>query len=321
MYHRWKNSERVGARRSDTSFCYEILTTNFPFTVLENALRTNFAYVNVSIVLSPDLRQPPFHLASVGIGGDPLIFEYGDNAYLLPLVDRSRVYDLIPIIRHIPRYEHKEFFAAGAGLGPFAWINQANEGVFNLKVEGNGAVNNQNHVIRTIANRTAIELRRVPTADTTVSILGNVFVSEGRTDRVLKVVARQRTGTANFINAMRVGLTQAYAQHPVVALGGVFAVNTGTTHVHVVDDFSPTPINPGPDFSNWLTFHDLPAPIVNVGNLVSRQGDFGLRFQHFHGYNPATNYGGHYEFDTTPNTVEYEGYFNVANRVLVVDKN
>ncbi len=71
--------------------------------------------MNVEVVYSPDLRNAPFHLASAGIGGDPLIFEYGDNAYLLPLVDRSRVYDLIPIIRHIPRYEHKEFFAAGAG--------------------------------------------------------------------------------------------------------------------------------------------------------------------------------------------------------------
>lgn len=288
--------------------------------VLENALRTNFAYVNVEVVYSPDLRQAPFHLASAGIGGDPLIFEYGDNAYLLPLVDRSRVYDLIPIIRHIPRYEHKEFFAAGAGLGPFQWINQANEGVFNLKVQGNGVVINENHVIRTIANRTAIELRRVPSSDTTVSILGNVFVSEGRTDRVLRVVARTRTGTANFINAMRTGLTQAYAQNAVVALGGVFVVNRGTTHVHVVDDFSPTPLI-GADFFNWLTFHDLPAPTVNVGNLVSRQGDFGLRLQHFHGYSPSTNYGGHYEFDTTPDIVEYEGYFNVAHRVLVVDKN
>lgn len=292
----------------------------FPL-VLENALRTNFAYVSVEVVLSPDLRQPPFHLASVGIGGDPLIFEYGDNAYLLPLADRSRVYDLIPIIRHIPRYEHKEFFAAGAGLGPFQWINQANEGVFNLKVQGNGVVYNENHIIRTINNRTGIELRRVPATDTTVSILGNVFVSEGRTDRVLRVVARNRIGTANFINAMRVGLTQAYpAPAPVVALGGVFAVTRGTTHVHVVDDFSPTPLV-GADFFNWLTFHDLPVPVVNVGNLVSRAGDLGLRLQHFHGYSPSTNYGGHYEFDTTPDIVEYEGYFNVVNRVIVVDKN
>lgn len=297
------------------------LTKFFFPLVLENALRTNFAYATVEVVYSPDLTRPPFHLASVGIGGDPLVFEYGDNSFLLPLVDRSRVYDLIPIIRRINRYEHKEFFATGAGLGPFQFINQANEGVFNLKVQGNGVVYNENHVIRTIANRTAIELRRVPATDTTVSILGNVFVSEGRTDRVLRVVARNRTGTANFINTMRVGLTQAYAQTAVVALGGVFVVNRGTTRVHVVDDFSPTPINPGPDFTNWLTFHDLPAPLVNVGNLVSRQGDLGLRFQHFHCYYPSTQYGGHYEFDTTPATVEYEGYFNVANRVLVVDKN
>lgn len=299
--------------------CTEIAESQPFILVLENALRTNFAYVSVDVVFSPDLRQAPYYLASAGISGDPLIFEYGDNAYLLPLVDRSRVYDLIPIIRHIPRYEHKEFYAAGAGLGPFHWINQANEGVFNLKVQGNGFVINENHVIRTINNRTAIQLHRVPAGETTVSILGNVFVSEGRTDQVIRVRVRSRTGPANFINTMRQGLTQHYANTGVVALGGVFAVIRGTTHVHVVDDFSPTPLF-GPDFFNWLTFHDLPSQVVYVGNLVSRTGDLGLRLQHFHGYTRNTNHGGHYEFDTTPDIVEYEGYFTIANRVLVVDK-
>lgn len=71
--------------------------------------------MSVEVVDSPDLTEEPFYLASSGIGGDPLIIEYGNDNYLLPLVDKSKVYDLIPTIRQISSYKEKDFFACGAG--------------------------------------------------------------------------------------------------------------------------------------------------------------------------------------------------------------
>ena len=44
-----------------------------------------------------------------------------------------------------------------------------------------------------------------------------------------------------------------------------------------------------------------------------------LRIAHTHCYSEHGE-GGHYHYDTTPNTVEYEGYFVVADRLCRVDR-
>lgn len=81
--------------------------------VLENGLKTNFAEASVQIVDCPDLSQCPFHLAAPGLGGDGTIVEFGGPPYLLPLVDKSKVYDLVPLLRNIGGYHSKEFFTCG----------------------------------------------------------------------------------------------------------------------------------------------------------------------------------------------------------------
>ena len=37
-----------------------------------------------------------------------------------------------------------------------------------------------------------------------------------------------------------------------------------------------------------------------------------LRIEHTHGLNVEKGQGGHYHYDTTPEVVEYHGYFNLA---------
>lgn len=274
------------------------------------------------MVDNPNLREPPFSLVSSGIGGDPLIIEYGNDDYLLPLVDRSKVYDMVPIIRKIDSYKEKDFFACGAGAGAFELINQNCEGIFNLKVYSNGSMENEGHVVRTKGS--GMEVLKVPTNETRASLLGNFFVTEGKAGKVLKVLAKNRTGEENFISAMRLALTEKYSEE-VVGLGGAFVMKQGRAHVHVMDDFSLTPIDTSEnldELNNWLTFHEISAPFVALGNFVSSQlpDDFKLRFHHFHCYSDH-NEGGHYHYDTTPEAAEYEGYFNVAERIILVDKN
>lgn len=287
-------------------------------SVLENALNKNFDFVSVEVVDSPDLTKEPFNLASPGISGDPLIFEYGNDDFLLPLVDRTKVYDLIPTVRQIPSYNEKSFFAAGAGAGPFDWLQQNSEGIYNLMVYQNGSVTNENHVVRTVA-ADGIEVLKVPSNETRASLLGNIFLTEGSAGKVLKVVSRNRTGAENFISAMRKGLTEHYTSDQVVGLGGAFVMKTGNAFVHVMDDFSETPIHTAEDLNNWLTFHQIEGPLIALGDFVSQETDFKLRLQHFHCYSNH-NHGGHYHYDTTRDIVEYEGYFNVVNRIIIVDK-
>lgn len=289
------------------------------FSVLEVALKKNFDDVTVQIVDNPDFTQEPFNLASSGISGDPTIIEYGNDKYLLPIVDKSKVYDLIPTIREIDTYKNKSFFAAGAGAGPFEWLDQNCEGVFNMKVWQNGTLENSNHIAKTTPDG-KVEVMKVPQNETRAALLGNVFLTEGINGKVLKVTAKNRTGEENFISAMRVGLTEKYGEDKVVGLGGFFYMKAGNFNIHVMDKFSETPLNTDEELNSWLTFHDMPAPMIALGNFVSDPTDFKLRPQHFHCFS-KTNNGGHYHYDTTPEIVEYEGYFSVAERIIIVDKN
>lgn len=278
----------------------------------------NFDFVTVEVVDCPNLTEEPFYLASPGIGGDALIIEYGNDDYLLPLVDKTKVYDLIPTIRRIDSFKEKDFFACGAGAGPFDWLQQNSEGIYNLMVYQNGSVVNENHVVRTVGHD--IEVLKVSHDETRAALLGNIFVTEGNAGKVLKVVSRNRTGGENFISAMRKGLSDHYSEDQVVGLGGAFVMKTGSAYVHVMDDFSETPIYTTEELNNWLTFHTVQGPLIALGDFVSQETDFKLRLQHFHSYS-RHNQGGHYHFDTTPEIVEYEGYFNVVDRIIIVDKN
>lgn len=87
-----------------------------------------------------------------------------------------------------------------------------------------------------------------------------------------------------------------------------------------MDDFSKTPLCNVRDLNNWLHFYDMSAPLVNVGTFVSVETELDLRVQHFHSFGDGHGEGGHYHIDTTPDSVEYLGYFNVADKLYRVDQ-
>lgn len=285
--------------------------------VLEESLKKNFAQVSVEIVDCPDLTKDPFYLASSGLVGDGTIIEYGNTKYLLPLPDKSKVYDLITSIRRIDGFKEKDFFVCGAGAGPFPLINQNSEGIYNLKVHANGSMINEGYLAKIVAS--GMELQKFPNNETRAAILGNLFLSEGKAGKVIKVVAKNRFGEENFISSMQKGLTQSYPTDKIIGLGGAFVMN-GKANIHVMDKFSEIPINTDEELNSWLKFFDMPGPLICLGNYVSQQTDYELRFQHFHCFSKH-GYGGHYHYDTTPDTVEYEGYFNIAERIVLIDKN
>lgn len=76
----------------------------------------------MSEVDCPDLTAAPYHLAGQGLSGSPTIVEIGGPPYLLPTVDRTKLYDLVAIGRKVLP-NAKEFIAVGAGAGPHPHIN------------------------------------------------------------------------------------------------------------------------------------------------------------------------------------------------------
>lgn len=105
----------------------------------------------------------------------------------------------------------------------------------------------------------------------------------------------------------------------MTGLGGVFLIKNGKAHQHVMRDFSKTPIYTEDELNTWLKFYEMPGTLIAVGTLITAEADLDLRLQHFHSFS-TNNWGGHYHYDTTPDTIEYEAYFNVGERIVRVDK-
>jgi hypothetical protein len=233
------------------------------------------------------------------------------------MVKKEKLYDLVPLIRRIDGYEKKGFFTLGAGAGPYPWQDQNCEGIYNLQVKANGEIVNGTHIAKTIPGGD-MQLLQVPNPETRTALLGNLFLSEGKPGRVIKVVCKKRIGEENFISAMRVELAKEY-HDKLVGVGGAFVMKQGKAKQHVMDKFSTTPLHTEEDLNNWLKFYHMPAPLVALGTFVSIEADLDLRLQHFHSFSDH-GHGGHYHYDTTPDVAEYEGYFNVGSRLVRIDK-
>ncbi|XP_055920154.1 ester hydrolase C11orf54 homolog [Eupeodes corollae] len=287
-------------------------------TVLESALLNNFEDVTVEVVECPNLSKSPYDLVDCGLGGSPLLLEVGGPPFLLPLVQRSKVYDLKSLIRKCYPAANSSILAIGAGAGPFPIRGTNCEGIYNMKVAANGDVTNSSYTAKVHGPNEECVLEKVPPTETRSALLLNLFLSQGLPGKVLKVVCRKRKGNENFVECMRLGLAKNYGEK-CVGMGGIFLIKKGHVHQHVMRDFSKTPIHTDEDVNNWLKFYNMPAQLNAVGTLVTHENDLDLRLQHFHSFS-SSNWGGHYHYDTTPDVVEYEGYFNIAEKIVRMDK-
>ncbi|XP_073937291.1 ester hydrolase C11orf54 homolog isoform X1 [Castor canadensis] len=112
------------------------------------------------------------------------------------------------------------------------------------------------------------------------ALLANLFASEGQPGKVIEVKAKRRTGQLNFVTCMRQTLEEHYGNKPI-GMGGTFIVQKGNVKAHIMG--------------------------------------FDLRLEHTHFFSRHGE-GGHYHYDTTPDTVEYLGYFTPAHFLYRIDQ-
>ncbi|KAF6206891.1 hypothetical protein GE061_018127 [Apolygus lucorum] len=283
--------------------------------VLARDLKKTFDYVDVEVVDCPDLTEEPFFLAGKGLGGETSLIDLGGPPYLLPLVKRDKVYDFKPLVKQL---KVTPSLLMGACAGPWPYFGKNCEGVCNILIDGDN-VTSGSYVGKVTDGDEKLECLPIPSSETRFALMANLYCSQGKPGKVLKVNCKKRTGQKDFITAIRTGLAAGFP-NKYVGLGGAFLLKEGRAKQHVMRDFTKTPINTEEELNNWLTFHDMSAPLVAVGTLISNEvPDFDLRVQHFHSFSKH-NEAGHYHYDTTPETVEYLGYFNVAERLHRVDK-
>lgn len=84
------------------------------------------------------------------------------------------------------------------------------QGIINLKVATDGSVISETHIAHVTANGMCA-LSKIPNTETRCALLANLFYSEGKPGKVLRVECKRRIGTDNFITSCRNILTKQYA--------------------------------------------------------------------------------------------------------------
>ncbi|KAH0560976.1 ester hydrolase C11orf54 homolog [Cotesia glomerata] len=282
--------------------------------VITPALATNFEEIAVDLVDCPDLTKVPFQLASEGLGGHPKLFDIGGPPFLLPSVQRDKLYDVQTILKQI-NYNNKAF-VIGAGAGPWPQVSRNCEMMMNVVIDSD-EIKNQTK-LAWVGDDNQCVLQNCKESDTRLALLANLFVSEGKPGKVIKVYVKTRTGNLDFITTIQNALSARY-RGQLVGMGGTFLIKQGKVKQHVMPDFSPVPLNSEKSLNDWLHFYNMSAPLVAVGTLVSAESNLDLRVQHFHSFSDHGE-GGHYHIDVTPDTVEYLGYFNIADCLYRIDQ-
>uniref|UniRef100_A0A2K5JP17 DUF1907 domain-containing protein n=1 Tax=Colobus angolensis palliatus TaxID=336983 RepID=A0A2K5JP17_COLAP len=248
--------------------------------VMQKGLKDNFADVQVSVVDCPDLTKEPFTFPVKGICGKTRIAEVGGVPYLLPLVNQKKVYDLNKIAKEI---KLPGAFFLGAGAGPFQTLGFNSEfmPVIQTESEHKPPVNGSYFAhVNPADGECLLEKYSEKRHDFECALLANLFASEGQPGKVIEVKARRRTGPLNFVTCMRQTLEKHYGNKPV-GMGGTFIIQKGKVKSHIMG--------------------------------------FDLRLEHTHFFSHHGE-GGHYHCDTTPDIVEYLGYFLPAEFLYRIDQ-
>lgn len=303
-------------------------------TILEPAFASNYASTTVDVVECPDLSQSPFHLASQGLGGRPVVADIGGQPHLFPEPLLDKKYSMTAIAKDCMEMSADGGMLIGAGAGPFHVVGQNSELAPNLAWQnGWDNVKNLTHYARIDKSDTSSgEAICEKCNSTDCALMMNLYGSSGLPGPVLKITARKRVGkTGSFTDVIRFALRDHFGDERPVSMGGVFLVRKGLVNFHVMPDFpsdDQMPFKDPKQLNDWLTYHNFTVKgdgqndeIVCLSVLHSADPGqkLGLRMEHTHCFSQDGR-GGHYHYDLEDQEVEYEGYFNVAEMVYRVDK-
>ncbi|KAL0994425.1 hypothetical protein UPYG_G00122040 [Umbra pygmaea] len=287
--------------------------------VLQKGLRKNFAEVQVCVVECPDLTQDPFRFPVKGLCGKPRITDVGGVPYLVPLVKVDKEYNMNSVSKDV---ELPGAFILGAGAVSSKTVGMNAElmPLVLTEDEGRPAVNaSWLSSINPAGGQCLLEKYSDQFPDCNFGLLANLFACEGKPGKVIEVRATRRTGEESLVGSLRKTMEEQYPDKSL-ALGGTFIIQKGKAKIHIMPrEFSACPLNTNDDVNEWLKHFEVSAPLICQTVLVSRDPGLDLRVEHTHCFSYHGE-GGHYYTDTTPDTVEYLGYFMPAEWVYRIDR-
>ncbi|XP_029375721.1 ester hydrolase C11orf54 homolog [Echeneis naucrates] len=287
--------------------------------VLQAGLEDNFAEVQVSVVECPDLTQEPFQFPVKGLCGRPRITDVGGVPYLIPLVQKHKEYDMNIISKEL---ELPGAFILGAAAvsSRIVGMNAELMPLVLTEMEGRNLVNSSYFSSINPADGQCLQEKYSDKfSGCHFGLLGNLYACEGKSGKVIEVRAKKRTGGHSLVTALRKTLEAQYPDK-TLALGGTFIMQKGKAKIHIMPrEFSVCPLDTDDDVNNWLKHFEVSAPLIFQSVLVSRDPGLDLRVEHTHGFSHHGE-GGHYYIDTTPENVEYLGYFMPAEFIYRIDR-
>lgn len=301
-------------------------------TAVRPALEKNYVTASVAVVDCPDLRKSPFRLGSAGLSGNTLVADIGGQPNLFPEPLLDKKYSLMEIALANLK---QGGMLVGAGAGPFHVVGQNCELAPNMSWTGDGKVTNLTRHTEIVKTRDGPRVGCKMTHSVECALMCNIFASEGRSGPVLKVTAKNRTGPlASLTDVLRFAIRDSYGEGNCISLGGVFVIRRGKANFHVMPDFPPReqlPFTAPKALNEWLTYHDFSVAkdaddehaitCLSVFHSADPGKKMGLRMEHTHCFTTdGSGHGGHYHGDIEGVEVEYEGYFQVAEKILRIDK-
>lgn len=176
---------------------------------------------------------------NLGLGGSPLLLESGGPPYLLPLVQRDKLYNVKDLcqkamggsgkilagkqkkIKFLQKGIKEVFksksiiFVVGAGAGPYPLRNSNCEGIYNMSISVEGEINNGSYTAKISGKDESCVLEPIPNSEPRCALLLNLFVCRGEPGQVIKISCKKRTGHMNFIECIRLGLLEKYQKNCV----------------------------------------------------------------------------------------------------------
>lgn len=251
--------------------------------------------------------------------GNPRITDVGGVPYLVPLAKKEKEYDMNVISKEV-ELPGGFFLGAGAVASRVVGMNAEMMPLVLTEAKGRPAVNGSYFSSINPANGQCLQEKYSDKfSDCYFGLMANLYACEGKPGKVIEVRAKKRTGEQSIVSALRKTLEDHYPDKSL-ALGGTFVIQKGKAKIHIMPrEFSACPLNTNDEVNNWLKHFEVSAPLICQSVLVSRDPGLDLRVEHTHLFSHHGE-GGHYYIDTTPDIVEYVGYFLPAEYVYRIDR-
>ena len=291
---------------------------------LQVGLCQNYKKVSVDIVDCPNLKN--WGCPAEGLSGNQKIIDVGGEPYMHDKRYIGAEFDYEEIAKLIGS---EKSYALGAGSGAMSCL----EGhCGELIIDDNLITKENKSIIAKVGKNKECITEKYSCRKH--GGLGNIFYSDGKKEKVLKIRISKRSGKQGSLSqAIRTALINQLnlKNNNHIALGGIFRILKGQIRAHIQPDYKdikyeyydPKLMKCTKDF---LQFYEPVGPNLQCYSVLwtgdPTEGKLNLREsgEHTHFYDfKNKSCSGHYHFDVTPDEIQYEGYFNTADTVYRVN--